>query len=1353
MKKHLLILLISIFSTSVYSQEGSNDSTFNPTDVGFGFGDGPNLKVICTAQQSDGKLIIGGEFTMYNGAPANYITRLNLDGTVDATFNTGTGANNTVKTIAIQSDGKILIGGSFTNYNGANSQHIARLNTDGTKDTTFVSGPGTIDNDINAIAIAPNGNIAIGGKFMQYIGYDLHHFAYLNPDGTVNGPFMLARTDNDVNAIKFQSDGKIILGGAFTLVEGISRNRIARLDANGTLDATFVPAGTGSNTGANNTVNVVAIQNDGKIIVGGYFTAYGGATSNGIVRINSTGIKDATFNVGGSSFEWIDIVVSHPPVSIFSVVIKNDGKIFVGGDFASYNGNSCYSIVKLNSDGTEDNSFCFGSQYTTSVNSNYSSDSIRTILIQSDGKILIGGAFNRFFYDHHRIIRFTSNGMEDYTFNPGTGVACNNFGPKNIVIQTDNKMIITGSFRFYNGVNSPLIARLNTNGSLDTSFNTSALNIDLYVASISAIALQNDDKALIYGRFNGSNGSLIRLNNDGSKDTSFNPILNGAVSAIKVQADGKILIGGSFTQVNGVTRNSIARLNSNGSLDTTFNLAFNITGSVFAIEITTNSYIVLGGSFTSPTNCNLISITPTGTLNGNNGALGINGNVNSLAVLSDGQILAGGNFTYLGGYNNLWKGSASNYIGSFSANAGLALNGSVTKIALQCDGKIIIVGSFTTFNGIARNGIARLNADGTLDTTFNPGTGGTSINTMALQNDGKIMIGGTFTSYNGVGRNRVARVLATDVIPTETAGTITGAVNVCKGGALQAYMLPIVTGATSYVWTLPPGASIQTNYGNGIVVNFNGVNATSGNITAQAILPITKCHPVNPISVLPINIYSPITNIVAITGTNSVCRGSTYTYSVPLESNVTSYQWTLPTGATGTSTTNSISVTYSINTVPGNITVKRLNTCGTSTDTVLPISISTIASTAGVISGDILVCKNQSIIYSVTPIAGASIYMWSYPTGITGPSTTTTNSVTVLVSSLFAGGTISVKGNNGCSDFSGVASLVLNLNIPAGPSVNDQIFCSSNNSKISNLVAVGSNIKWYYAANSTNPLSGTTLLVNNHTYYATQTVDGCESNMIAGLVTIVDPPGAPGGFDFSFCIGDPVSLLVSEIYSFNYLQGFCYVSPTAVNPIDPSTLMVNGTTYYCSQTQDGVLCEGPRVPVTVTVFTSTPPTGNAIQSFTVGQTLSNLQVTGVNLKWYASQSDATNQINEIANTTLLVSGTTYYVTQTSWASNTNPYHGCVSAPLAITVNAALGLNQIQKDHFVYYPNPVNNVVNFENNYPIKKITLFNLLGQRVEEKEINSLSGQLDMSKLPTGNYLLKIKTDNGESTIKLVKN
>lgn len=207
---------------------------------------------------------------------------------------------------------------------------------------------------------------------------------------------------------------------------------------------------------------------------------------------------------------------------------------------------------------------------------------------------------------------------------------------------------------------------------------------------------------------------------------------------------------------------------------------------------------------------------------------------------------------------------------------------------------------------------------------------------------------------------------------------------------------------------------------------------------------------------------------------------------------------------------------------------------------------------------------------------------------------------------------------------------------------------------------------------------------------------------------------------------------------------FCYLVASGGSPLNGSTLLTNGTTYYLSQNLDG-LCESIRVPLTVSVITTPYPTGNILQNFTQGQTLSNLQVTGTNLIWYANQSDATNHVNPIINTTLLVNGSTYYVTQTN--------NGCESSPLAITVNVALGINDFQKDKFIYYPNPLSSVVNFENNNTIIKIALFNFLGQRLEEKEINSLSGQLDMSKLPNGNYLLRFKTENGESTIKLVKN
>lgn len=213
-------------------------------------------------------------------------------------------------------------------------------------------------------------------------------------------------------------------------------------------------------------------------------------------------------------------------------------------------------------------------------------------------------------------------------------------------------------------------------------------------------------------------------------------------------------------------------------------------------------------------------------------------------------------------------------------------------------------------------------------------------------------------------------------------------------------------------------------------------------------------------------------------------------------------------------------------------------------------------------------------------------------------------------------------------------------------------------------------------------------------------------------------------------------------YVWTLPSGATGTSTTNTINVNYSSSSVSGNLIVSGNNSCG---NGASFSLPITVISTQPPTGNISQNLTQGQTLNNLQVTGTNLIWYANQYDAINHVSPITNTTLLVNGVTYYVTQTN--------NGCESSPLAITVTVALGLNDFPKDKFIYYPNPLSSVVNFENNNTILKITLFNLLGQRVEEKEINSLSGQLDMSKLPTGNYLLKLKTYNGESTIKLVKN
>jgi uncharacterized delta-60 repeat protein len=357
----LIILLFIAFSFNAQAQFGLLDPTFNP-------GTGANDKVYTTAIQSDGKIIIGGYFTTYNDTARNYIARLNANGSIDATFNLGTGANNFVFATAIQSDGKIIIGGDFTTYNGTPRNHIARLNADGSIDASFNPGTGT-DNWVWSIAIQSDGKIIIGGDFTTYNGTARKNIACLNADGSLDATFNPGTGANDVvNTIAIQNDGKIIIGGWFTNYNGTVRNRIARLNTDGSLDVTFNPG-----TGADKTVYSTSLQSNGKIIIGGRFSWYNGTAINGIVRLNADGNIDATFNPGtGASND------------VWTTAIQSDGKIIIGGDFTSYNGTARNRIARLNADGSLDATFDPG----TGAN-----DMVYTTAIQSDGKIIIGGSF------------------------------------------------------------------------------------------------------------------------------------------------------------------------------------------------------------------------------------------------------------------------------------------------------------------------------------------------------------------------------------------------------------------------------------------------------------------------------------------------------------------------------------------------------------------------------------------------------------------------------------------------------------------------------------------------------------------------------------------------------------------------------------------------------------------------------------------------------------------------------------------------------------------------------------------------------------------------------------------------
>ncbi|WP_375437797.1 T9SS type A sorting domain-containing protein [uncultured Hymenobacter sp.] len=377
-------------------------------------------------------------------------------------FNVGTGFNDSsigVRAIAVQSNGKVLVGGHFSTYNGVTHNHIVRLNTDGSLDSTLRTGTGFNDNVI-AMAVLPDDKVLVGGFFTRYNNTPCSRIARLNPDGSLDPTFNAGSIiDNGgVLTLAVQSDGKILVGGFFNTTDGTSPNRIARLNTNGSLDPTF-NVGTGFNFG----VRALALQPDGHVLVGGFFTRYNGDTCNYIARLNTFGSLDTTFSASSRRGRGFD-------TSVYGLALQPDGKVLAGGTFTTYDNVPRSRIARLNPNGSLDNTFQVG---TGLGNVGAGTDpGVYDLEVQPDGKVLIGGEFTSYNgAPRNRIARLNDNGSLDPIFNVGTGFsnAGVNAGVYAITIQPDNRVLVGGSFTNYSSTPRNRIARLNDNGSLNTT--------------------------------------------------------------------------------------------------------------------------------------------------------------------------------------------------------------------------------------------------------------------------------------------------------------------------------------------------------------------------------------------------------------------------------------------------------------------------------------------------------------------------------------------------------------------------------------------------------------------------------------------------------------------------------------------------------------------------------------------------------------------------------------------------------------------------------------------------------------------------------------------------------------------
>ena len=742
----------------------------------FVIGTGFNNVVYVIALQPDGKILVGGAFTSYNGVTQNHITRLNTDGTRDTGF-TIADFNNEVNVIALQPDGKILVGGTFTSYFGTTQNRISRLNADGTRDIGFVTGGGNLGFQtgfVNAIALQSDGKILVGGNFTSYDGVTQNDITRINADGSRDAGFVSGTGFNSiVYAIALQPDGKILVGGGFGSYNSVAQNCITRLNADGTRDTGFLIgtgfAGTISSVGP--AVYAIAPQSDGKILVGGVFTSYDGVTQNCITRLNADGSRDTGFNIGTGFNNQVRAIALRP-----------DGKILVCGDFTSYNGVTQNRITRLNADGSRDTSFD-----TLSANGSF-----RAIAVQPDNNILVGGGFGSYnSVAQNYIMRMYSSGQKQsstQTFPVATyAVALTQFLNTGttfeggdvyaIAVQSDDKIVVGGAFNAYQNVYQNCITRINADGIRDPGFPTNLIasgGLGGLATNIAyAIAVQSDGKIVVGGAFTNyysvSQVRITRLNTDGTRDTGFTigTGFNQEVLAIAIQSDGKIVVGGFFTTYSGTTQRFIARLNVDGTRDTGFRGyevgILNFNGAVRAIAIQSDGKILVGGSFNTASGTTSSYIARLNTDGSSDTSFttagtGISALIRSIAIQSDGKILVGGDFST---YNDVSQNCITRLNADGTRDTGFTIgtgfNGNVFAIALQSDGKILVGGAFTSYNGVTQNRITRLNADGSRDTSFVIGTGFSfgTVFAIKLQWDGGILVGGSFDSYNGLSGSRM----------------------------------------------------------------------------------------------------------------------------------------------------------------------------------------------------------------------------------------------------------------------------------------------------------------------------------------------------------------------------------------------------------------------------------------------------------------------------------------------------------------------------------------------------------------------------------------------------------------------
>ncbi len=352
-----------------------------------------------------------------------------------------------------------------------------------------------------------------------------------------------------------------------------------------------------------------------------------------------------------------------------------------------------------------------------------------------------------------------------------------------------------------------------------------------------------------------------------------------------------------------------------------------------------------------------------------------------------------------------------------------------------------------------------------------------------------------------------------------------------------------------------------------------------------------------------------------------------------------------------------------------------------------------------------------------------------------------------------SGDTVLVNGNSyyasqtieGCES-AARAAVAVTINIVPAPGVPaaEQTFCNA--ATVAGLAADGEGLKWYADDIGGTSLADDTSLVSGNTYYASQTVDGCESTARAAVSVMIHVTDAPTILDAtqSFCNMATVADLEADGGDIKW-----YAANTGGTALAEDTALTDGSVYYASQTIDD--CESAaRTAVTAEINVVNEPGGDTTQEINAGTaeeaTIEDIVVTATGtVAWYASEEDALNGDDPLPVTTQLVSGNTYYAVQT--------IEDCSSTTaLAVMVDVILGNEGFTKNSLMYYPNPVTDLLTVSHPSGINSVKVFNMLGQQVLSQEPNTSEAKINMSGIAPGTYIMNVTIGDSIKAMKIVK-